>query len=118
MTLTRNDLAATVLTGLVVLTLSAAHEGWGVPLVGESRRWAARVILLLGAATCGQGSPSRGGGAKLLAALGIAALVLGVVAIVTASLAVVSLLVVDIVVLWAASTARHARRIPRATLTA
>src|SRR4051794_39073725 len=46
MTLSRKDVVATVLTVLVVLTFAATHEGWNVPLVGDSHRWAAAVILL------------------------------------------------------------------------
>lgn len=109
MTLTRRDLAATVLTGLVVLTFAAAHKGWDVWLVGDSYRWATAVILVLGVATCALGSPPEGANAKMLATLGVLALVLGVLALVTGSLTALSFLVLDIVVLWAASTFRHVR---------
>lgn len=114
MTLTRKDAAATALTALVVLAFLAAHEGWGVPLVGDSRRWTAGVILLLGALTCGLGSPasSRGLMMKTCATLGVAALVLAVLTIVTASLTALSLLTLDVVVLWAISTLRHALHAP------
>jgi hypothetical protein len=54
----------------------------------------------------------------VLATLGIAALVLAMLAIATGSLTPLSLLVVDIVVLWAVSTFRHARPVPRTTATA
>ena len=56
MTLTRKDATATVLTGLVVLTFIAAHQGWNVPLIGSSYRWAAVVVFALGAVTCGLGA--------------------------------------------------------------
>jgi len=46
----------------------------------------------------------------VLAVLGIAAAVFGVLAIVTGSLTPLSLLTVDIVLLWAASTFRHAHK--------
>ena len=108
MTLTRKDLVATALTTLVVLVFAATHEGWGVPLVGGSHRWAAAAILLLGMATCAQGSPGKGPVTTLLAALGVSALVLGAIALVSGSLTPLSLLVVDIVALWLLSTARHA----------
>jgi hypothetical protein len=108
MTLTRKDLTATLLTTLAVLTFFATHEGWNVWLIGDSHRWAAGAIMVLGSMTCGLGSPSRGRATKLLAVLGIAALVLAVLAIATGSLTPLSLLVVDIVVLWAVSTFRHA----------
>jgi len=55
MTLTRKDAAAAALTALAVLAFLATHEGWGVPLVGDSHRWAAGAILLLGSMTCGLG---------------------------------------------------------------
>ncbi|HEY1366454.1 MAG TPA: hypothetical protein VGF23_05050 [Gaiellaceae bacterium] len=108
MTLTRKDLFATVLTVLVVLVFATAHEGWGVPLLGDSHRWAAGAILLLGIATCGQGSADKGIASKVLALLGMTAFAVGVAALVTGSLTPLSLLVVDTVVLWAASTLRHA----------
>ena len=60
MTLTRKDATATVLTGLVVLTFIAAHQGWNVPLIGSSYRWAAVVVFALGAVTCGLGNKDLG----------------------------------------------------------
>ena len=107
MTVSRRDIAATVLTILVVLTYAATHEGWDVPLIGDSHRWAAAVIVLLGAVTCGLGDVEDLGRHKLAAALGIAALVLAVLALVTGSLTPLSLLVVDIVALWAVATLGH-----------
>lgn len=108
----RKDVVATLLTVLVVLVFLATHEGWNVWLVGDSHRWAAGAIMLLGSMTCGLGSPSKGRMSKVLATLGVAALVLAVLAIATGSLTPLSLLVVDIVVLWAISTFRHARHMP------
>jgi hypothetical protein len=113
MNLTRKDALATLLTGLVVLVYAATHEGWNVWLVGGSHRWAAGTILLIGIATCGLGTPRPSRTTSLLELLGAAALVLGVVALVTGSLTPLSLLVADIVVLWAASTLRHAVHEPR-----
>jgi hypothetical protein len=114
MTLTRKDAAATVLTALAVLVFAATHEGWNVWLVGDSHRWAAVAILLLGALTCGLGAPDpTRGGAKLPTALGILALGLAVLALTTGSLTALSLFVADIVLLWAVSTVRHALRGPR-----
>jgi hypothetical protein len=97
--LTRKDLAATGLTALAVLTFLATHEGWDVPLVGDSHRWAAAVILVLGILACGPGSPGDRAAAKVLAPLGVLALVLGLVALPTGSLTVLTLLVVDVVAL-------------------
>jgi hypothetical protein len=118
MGLTRKDAAATALTGLLVLVFAATHQGWGIPLVGDSHRWAAGAIALLGVATCGLGSPARGSGSKLSALLGMLALVLAVTAVATGSLTPLSLLVADTVALWAISTARHVRHAPRKPLVA
>ena len=116
MTLTRKDAAATALTALAMLVFFATHEGWGVPLVGGSHRWAAGAIFVLGSLTCGLGSPGKDRATKLLAVLGVAALVLAVLAVATGSLTPLSLLVVDMVALWAISTLRHARHVTPATL--
>ena len=113
MILSRKDLAATVLTALGVGTFFATHEGWNVWLVGASHRWAAGVILLLGVMTCGLGSPGQGVATKLLATLGVLALVLAVIALATGSLTPLSLLVVDVVALSAVSTLRHVGHGPR-----
>jgi hypothetical protein len=107
MAFTRKDFAATVLTALAVLAFAATHEGWNVWLIGGSHRWAAGAITLLGAYTCGLGSPGKDAATKLLAVLGVAAGVLAVLALVTGSLTLLSLLTLDIVLLWAASMFRH-----------
>ena len=41
------------------LVYATTHEGWNVPLIGAGHRWAAGAIMLLGAFTCGLGSPAR-----------------------------------------------------------
>jgi hypothetical protein len=110
MALTRKDLAATVLTALAVFTFAATHEGWNVWLIGGSHRWAAGAIVVLGAFTCGLGSPGKDAATKLLAVLGIAAGALAVLALVTGSLTALSLLTADIVLLWAASMVRHSHQ--------
>jgi hypothetical protein len=106
MTLGRKDVAATALTALVV-TFFATHEGWNVPFVGDSHRWAATGIAILGVLACAQGTSSRDRAARLFAGLGAISGLLAIGAIVTGSLTLLSLLVVAIVLLWAASTARH-----------
>jgi hypothetical protein len=83
-------------------------------LVGNSYRWATVVILVLGLGTCALGSPERSASVKVLSALGILALGLGALALITGSLTALSLLVLDTVVLWAASTLGHVRQ-PRQT---
>ena len=107
MTEIRKDVAATLLTALVVVVFLATHEGWGIWLVGGSHRWAAGAIALIGISTCGLGSPGQDRGRKMMALLGIAAVPLAAVAIATGSLTPLSLLVLDIVLLWAGSTLRH-----------
>lgn len=109
MTVGRKDTLATALTALVVLTFLATHEAWDVPLVGTSHRWAAGVIALLGIATCALGSPASGLRPRILALLGVLAAALAALALATGSLTALSLLVVDIVMLWAAATLRHAQ---------
>lgn len=110
MSLTRKDAAATVLTALIVLVFAATHQGWDVWLVGDSHRWAAAVVLGLGAASCSLGTQARERMSRFLAGLGIAALLFGVLALITGSLTWLSLLVADDVLLWAVTTLRHATR--------
>ena len=110
MAFTRKDLTATVLAALAVLAFAATHQGWNVWLIGGSHRWAAGAILLLGSFACGLGSPGKDAVTKILAVLGIAAAVLAVLALVTGSLTPLSLLTLDIVLLWAASMARHSHK--------
>jgi hypothetical protein len=118
MTLTRKDAVATALTALAVLAFIATHHGWGVPLIGDSHRWGAGAVTLLGVLTCGQGSATAGRAMWPFALLGTLALVLAAVAIATGSLTPLSLLVADIVLLWALSTVRHARGVPRKAIAA
>lgn len=106
--LTRKDLAATALTIGIVLVFAATHGSWAVPLVGDSHRWAAAAIFLLGSLNCGLGSPSDRPD-NLFPFLGIMAFVLAAFAVATASLLSLSLLVGDLVFMWAVATFRHAR---------
>jgi hypothetical protein len=110
MTLTRRDAVATSLVGLAVLAFLGTHEAWNVPLIGDSHRWAAAVIMVLGIGACSIGA--RRVTSTLFSVLGGAAFVLGVLALVTGSLTPLSLLVVDMLVMWAVTTARHAHASP------
>src|SRR6185436_17706392 len=103
MSLTWKDAAATVVTALAVLVFFATHESWNVALVGDSHRWAAVVIFLLGAVGCGLGTRTQDA-SMLFSMLGSAALVFGVIAVATGSLTALSFLTLGIVVLWAAAT--------------
>ena len=109
MTLTRKDLAATVFVALSVLTLVAALASWGVPLVGDSNRWATVVVFVFGFAGYLSGEPQEGRHEPILGVLGITAVALGIVALATGSAVFLALLVADILVLWAAATLRHSR---------
>jgi hypothetical protein len=116
MAIGRKDLLATLLTGFAVFVFFATHEGWNVWLVGSSRHWAAGVIMLVGAFTCGHGLPATtmgeakgmSRGTRLLSLVGMLALVFAIWAIWSGSLTLLSLLVVCIVVLWAGATLRRA----------
>lgn len=109
MELTRRDAAATVVTGIAVLVFAACQEGWNVPLVGGSERWAAAVILVLGLVGCSLGKQRSGAGGAVLGLIGGASLVFGVLALITGSPTWLSLLTAAFVLLWLASTAQHAR---------
>ena len=116
MTLTRKDVAATLVTALAALVFLAAHRSWDVSLIGSSNRWAAVAITVLGAIGCTLGSAAEemsekgrmATATKLLAAVGAVTGLLAIWAIVSGSLTALSLLTLGIVVLWAGSTLRHA----------
>lgn len=114
MTLTRKDAVATGLTGLAVFVFLATHEAWNVPLVGDSHRWPAAVIMGLGIVGCSVGA--RRVDSALFGVLGGAAFIFGVLALVTGSLTPLSLLVADMVVMWALTTFRHAQSPPGRTI--
>jgi hypothetical protein len=99
-----------MIRNLAVLAFLATHEAWNVPLIGDSHRWAAAVILVLGVGACTAGA--RRVTSTLYSVLGGAAFVFGVLALITGSLTLLSLLVADIVVMWAVATVRHAHSPP------
>jgi hypothetical protein len=109
MRLDRKDLSAVALAVLNVGVLLTTYEGWGVPLVGDSHRWAAAVILLVGLAAGAFSSPGSDPRSYVLAVLVLAAFLFAVLALATASLTALVLLVVAIVALVATSTAHHLR---------
>jgi hypothetical protein len=108
MTLTWKDAVATLASALAVLAFVITHEGWDVWLIGDHRRWAAAVVLVLGLAACSAGASKDGMARRDSAVLGGLAGVLGILAVITGSLTPLSLLVADIVVLWVITTYRHA----------
>lgn len=113
MTLTRRDGVATGLTALIVLVFFANRQGWDVPLVGDSVRWAAVAVLLLGIASCSAGTDvagTRGPTMAVFGVLGTVTLAMAVIAVITASQAALALLVLGNVLLWAIATSRHLAR--------
>ncbi len=110
MSLTRRDAAATVLAVVVALVYLSNTHDWGVPLLA-SNRWAAGAILVVGMAMCFLGRPADEGatfGVFVLGALGVAALALAISALWTNEQWALALLALVTLVLWAASTVRHA----------
>jgi hypothetical protein len=122
MALTRKDLAATALIALMAACLIATTRADSVPLIGSSHRWAAAAILLLGVAGCSLGNAAQMAGDRILMAafgvLGTAAFAAGVWALISGRLLAVELLVAANVVLWAATTMRHAWIHPHAPISA
>lgn len=118
MTLTRRDAIATALVALVVIEFLTAHESWGIPLVGDSYRWASFAAFVLGGAAYLLSEPLEGYHEPVLGVLGIVALGLGILALATGSLTFLSLFVADIVVLWAATTFGHLRQRAHRSLSA
>jgi FtsH-binding integral membrane protein len=109
-TLTRKDLAGTLVAALAVLVYVASVQDWWY--LG-SNRWAAVTILVIGFVGCPlaarvQGERLTSAPIVLLAVLGAVALIVGIVAIVTASQWALAALTILIVVLWAGATLRHA----------
>jgi hypothetical protein len=94
------DGVATLLTASIVIV-------W---LTVDSHRWAAAIVLVLGALSCSLGTRARGAASTLLGVLGLAALAFGAIAVVTGSATALSLLVLADVLLWAVTTLRHATR--------
>jgi len=109
-TLTRKDLAGTLVAALAVLVFAANVQEWWY--LG-SNRWAAVTMFAIGFVGCPlaakiEGERLTSAPIVLLAALGVAALVIGIVAIVTGAQWALAALTILIVVLWAGATLRHA----------
>jgi len=102
MTAFRKDLAATVATGLAVLTYIAAHEGWDVWLIGDYNRWAAGFIAVFGLAVFVLEWEDSWACLRLL----MLAVLFAALAFISGELTALSLLVVTIVVLWFETTVR------------
>lgn len=114
MRLTWRDGVETLLLGFVVAFGMAATRDWGWPLTG-SYRSAGLVVFGAGMAMCvmsGSAQSTSAAGKSsfitLASALGVVALALLVAVLITGSQTWFVALVVDIAVLWAVTTFRHA----------
>lgn len=102
----RNVLGLAVLIAAVFVT---TYAGWGVPLIGDSHRWATAVILILGFAAGTLSAPGLESRSYVEAGLVVLGFLFAVLAFATASLAAVGLLVLAILALVATSATRHLR---------
>jgi hypothetical protein len=109
MKIERKDGTVVGLALLIVGVFVATHEGWGVPLVGGSHRWAAVIILMLALVAGTLSAPGAQPRSYLLASLLVAAFLFAVLALATASLTPLSLLVIVVLALIVTSLARHLR---------
>jgi hypothetical protein len=110
MKLDRNDRKVVALALLVAAVFVTTYAGWGVPLIGDSHRWATAVIIVLGLAAGVFSAPGLEAPSHLEAGLVVVAFLFAVVAFATASLAAVALLVAAILALVATSATRHLRQ--------
>jgi len=113
MKLGRRDLTAVTLAILVVGVLVTTYAGWGAPLIGDSHRWAAVVILALAVLAGALEGPGAEPPTNVLAGLVVAAFLFAVIALATGSMAALVLLVAAILALIAVETARHMRQVRR-----
>jgi hypothetical protein len=118
MTVKRHNAIATGLASLAVLVVLASQQAWGVPLVGESHRWAAVAVFVLGLAAYFFGEPLEGWHEPVVASLGIVELALAILALATGSLVFLWMLVATIVAIRVGLTVRHARHGGRESLSA
>ena len=117
MKLTFRDAITTVLAGLVAMVTLSVTQGWAWPMIGGPRAGIV-TIGILGVAMCSIGTRSEDMATKdaLLhhpgmivgSILGAAALVLLVAGLVLGSEALLVVLAVDLLLLWAVATLRHA----------
>lgn len=117
MKLTFRDAITTVLAGLVAAVALSVTQGWAWPMIGTPRAGIV-AIGILGVAMCSIGTRSqdmatkdaflRHPGMIVGSVLGAAALVLLVAGLVVGSEALLVLLAVDLLLLWAVATLRHA----------
>jgi len=119
MTFGRRDVfeqvAATLLMAATVLGFTATHERWDVSLIGDSRRWAAALLSVLGVAMLAV--TARHIGVLRAGMLGVAAAALAIAAFATASLTPLAMLAWVIVLMWVAAVTSDLFETPHAPLT-
>ncbi len=109
MKIDRKDQAVGVLALLIAGVFVTTSAGWGVPLIGDSHRWAAVAILVLALLAGLFSAPGADRRSYTLGTLVVAAFLFAVLALATGSLVALALLVATLLALMTASTARHAR---------
>jgi hypothetical protein len=102
----RNVFGLAILAAAVFVT---TYAGWGVPLIGDSHRWATVVILILGLAAGTLSAPGLESPSSVEAGLVALGFLFAVLALATGSLAAVGLLVLAILALVATSATGHLR---------
>ncbi|HEX5468719.1 MAG TPA: hypothetical protein VFW80_06705 [Gaiellaceae bacterium] len=113
------DFVATSLMAAAVLAFTATHDNWGVWLIGDSRRWTAGLLVLLGTflfGVVGCGHTAQHLRPLVLGVLACVAACFAGFAFATASLTPLSLLAATIVVVWALALASDLRELPRGRL--
>ena len=112
MAIDRNDRKVLGLAILIAAVFVTTAAGWGVPLIGDSHRWAAAVIVPLALAAGALSAPGSQPRSYVLGGLVLVAFLFAVLTFATASLASLGLFVLALLLLIAASLGRHLRRHP------
>ena len=116
MAIDRNDRRVLGLAILIAAVFVTTAAGWGVPLIGDSHRWAAAVIALPALAAGALSAPGSQPRSYVLGGLVLLTFLFAVLAFATASLASLALFVLALLLLIAASMGRHLRHEPNASV--
>jgi hypothetical protein len=109
------DVLGTLVIAATVLGYAATHEQWNVWLIGDSRRWTAGLLSVLGIAMFALASRHVSG--MVLGSLLLLGVVLAAIAFWTASLTPLSLLAATIVAVWAIAVIRDLFVVPHKPIT-
>lgn len=109
MEIDRNDRKVLGLAILIAAVFVTTAVGWGVPLIGDSHRWAAAVIVLLALAAGALSAPGSQPRSYILGGFVLLAFLFAVLTFATGSLASLALFVVALLVLIGASMGLHMR---------